>query len=86
MPLNERELLQLLDIVRNTQAAEIDCDECLMRVSEFAESQLAGKPVSETLAAVEQHLAICVECREEFDALRRAIQGMGPGGRGCGEG
>ena len=56
------------------------CDECLDRVSEFAERKLAGRPLPEALLAVDHHLAICRECREEYEALRRALRSLGPGG------
>ncbi len=57
-----------------TTDREFNCTECLQNVSEFAESQLAGKPVTEIIARVEQHLALCPECSEEYDALRKILQ------------
>jgi len=75
MPLTPDDIQKLLDVVSATQAVEIDCDDCCSnRVAEFAETYLLGKPVSEGLKAVEQHLSICNECREEFEALCRAIK------------
>ena len=80
MPLTPDEIRKLLDVVRATQAVEIDCDDCLLQVGEFAEAYLIGKPVPEGLKAVEQHLSICNECREEFEALCQAIKGLVSGG------
>lgn len=77
MPVTADDIRQLLAVVRDTQASEIDCDQCLMQVGEFAEGRLAGKSVADGLKAVEQHLAICPECREEFEALCVAIGGLG---------
>jgi hypothetical protein len=77
MPLTADEIQKLLDVVRATQAVEIDCDDCLLQVGEFAETYLLGKPVAEGLNAVERHLSICNECREEFEALCQAIKGRG---------
>jgi len=45
-----------------------------MQVSEFTEVHLVGKPVPEGLQAIEQHLAICDECREEYESLGRALR------------
>lgn len=56
-----------------TTDREFDCSECLQHVSEFAECELANKPVTEVLASVEQHLALCPECREEYEALRKIL-------------
>jgi hypothetical protein len=57
-----------------TTDREFNCSECLQHVGEFAESQLANKPVTEVIASVEQHLALCPECREEFQALRKILE------------
>lgn len=57
-----------------TRDREFNCGECLQHVSEFAECQLANKPVSEIIASVEQHLALCPECREEYEALMKILK------------
>jgi hypothetical protein len=54
--------------------AEIDCDECLRQVAQFAESVLADKEPREKLALVRQHFEICAECREEFQILLEALR------------
>ncbi len=76
MPVSSEEIQRMLDLVRDTQAVEIDCDHCLMQVGEFAEYRLAGKPLADGLKAVEGHLLICAECREEFEALCQAINAL----------
>ena len=63
-------------LVGLTKDSEINCEQCLELVSEFAEQSLAGKSIPDGLKAVEHHLAICSECREEYEALQRALQGM----------
>jgi len=57
-----------------TTDREFNCSECLQQVSEFAERQLANQPVGEVMAKVEQHLALCPECREEFEALMKILK------------
>jgi hypothetical protein len=57
-----------------TTDRELDCSECLQHVSEFAECQLAGKPLGEVITKVEQHLALCPECREEYLALIKILK------------
>ena len=74
MSLSRPELQKMLDVVRATQSVEIDCDVCLMRVGEFAELNLVGKPIHDGLKAIEQHLAICDECREEYELLCVALR------------
>jgi hypothetical protein len=80
MSLTPDEIQTMLDVVRATQPVEIDCDGgCLEQVAEFAEAHLLGKPVPEGLMAVEQHLSVCHECREEFEALCQALKGLAAG-------
>ena len=76
MPLSKKELDGLLRLIGLTRDNEISCQQCLALVSEFAEQSLAGKSISDGLKAVEHHLTICVECREEYEALQRALKDM----------
>ena len=69
MPLSRKEIEALMLLVANTEDSEINCEHCLSVVAEFAEQQLAGKTTSQGIKAVEQHLSICVECREEYELL-----------------
>ena len=57
-----------------TRDREFNCSECLQHVSEFAECQLANRPVAEALALVEHHLTLCPECREECEALMKILK------------
>ena len=57
-----------------TTDREFNCSECLQHVSEFAECQMANKPLGEVIASVQQHLALCPECREEFEALMKVLK------------
>ena len=69
MAFSKREIENLLRLVSRTKDAELNCEECLALVAEFAEQHLAGKSIGSGLQAVEQHLAVCDECREEYEAL-----------------
>lgn len=73
MPLTRFELQKLLDVARATQPVEIDCDACLMQIGELAELNLDGTQIPDGLKAIEQHLSVCEECREEYEMLRLAI-------------
>lgn len=76
MPLSNKELDGLMRLIALTKDEEIDCGQCLSLVAEFAERELAGKSLPEGLRLVDHHLSICAECREEYAALRRALQRM----------
>ena len=76
MALSKDEIAQLLKLIGQTEDHELNCEECLALVAEFAESQLSGKSVPAGLQAVEQHLAVCGECREEYEALRHTLNSL----------
>ena len=76
MPLSKKDLESLMRLVGLTRDREINCEECLSLVAEFAERQLAGKSIPEGLKAVEHHLSICPECAEEYEALTRTLDTM----------
>ncbi len=57
-----------------TSDREFNCSECLQHVGEFAECQLANQPLGDVVAKVEQHLALCPECREEYEALMKILR------------
>lgn len=51
----------------------IDCESCAQHFCRLADLVRAGAPVHELLPEVEQHLACCAECSEEFQALLTMI-------------
>lgn len=76
MPLSKKELEELLRLVGLTNDNEMNCDQCLALVAEFAEYELAGKSAPEGLKMVEHHLSVCSECREEYEALQRVLRNL----------
>jgi uncharacterized protein with PIN domain len=74
MALSRSRLERLLRWIAATRERELNCEECLERMAEFAESELVGRTLPEGLEAVEQHLTVCDECREEYEVLQRALE------------
>lgn len=60
-----------------TRPDEITCDECFEQMDQFVEMTLAGKNAAEALPLVEDHLLRCKDCREEFEALKAALEAVG---------
>lgn len=74
MNLTHRQIHNLVGLLGRTRENELTCQECLEHVAEFAEHELAGKPIPEALEAVGHHLSLCPECSEEYSALRTALE------------
>lgn len=74
MALNLKTLKKMVDSIVNTRPDEIGCDECFAQLDQFAELVLAGKNAAEAMPLVQDHLDRCMDCREEFEALLRALK------------
>ncbi len=72
--LSREQVGSIVTMLRLTTDRELNCSECLQHVGEYAETRLAGKPLDEILAGIEQHLELCPECREEFLALQQILK------------
>ena len=57
-----------------SRPSESSCGECDVEIDRFAEMKLAGLDASEALPLVEEHLAGCPCCREEFEGLMVALR------------
>jgi hypothetical protein len=74
MELNNDQIRNLLHLLSVTREHEMNCNEFLEKMGEFAERDIAGLPVDDMLQAVEHHLILCAECREEYESLLAALK------------
>lgn len=74
MPLEKQQIKKLLSWVLETRSEEIDCEQCLGDMAQFAEAELEGADLDEAMRRVEAHLRICTECTEEFELLLEVLR------------
>ena len=74
--LGNTELKQLVMMVRSTNAEELTCGECFEGMEEFAEHQLFGKEPAAGIAMIEDHLKKCMDCRQEYEMLLKALKAL----------
>ncbi len=67
-------LLQFARAVARTANDEINCETFLEHAAAYLERNRARASKSPELAAVEQHLAVCPECYEEYQLLKLAVE------------
>ncbi len=65
--------------VARTQETEYSCDDAYQLLDEFTEAVAQGKDVAKLMPLVQQHLEMCPDCREEFEALLRVVRTTQPG-------
>jgi hypothetical protein len=63
--------------IAETREVEIGCDECFEQLDRFVEMRLSGLDPAQAMPLVHEHLEICGECREEFEALLASLRATG---------
>lgn len=76
MALRPEQAKVLIAKVMDTRDQEMTCDECMADIAEFVEVRLTGKPLSEALQAVHEHLERCHDCADEYRILRQALAAL----------
>jgi hypothetical protein len=76
MRLDRRTLKQIIHEVITTRPDEISCQQCFDHLDHFAEISLVGRHAAEAMPLIQDHLDHCGECRQEFEALLQALQGI----------
>lgn len=65
---------EMLGMIARTQERELTCDEVHMLIDQFAEMKMRGEDPTRLMPLVQQHLDMCPDCREEYEALMLALQ------------
>lgn len=72
--LDSDQLKKMVRMIQETRDEEIGCEDCFTQVDQFVDQLLEGKHPQEAMPLVQQHLNICSDCREEFQALLLALK------------
>jgi len=65
---------KLLQSLAMTREQEISCDDVFAVLDQFVEAVRRGENVLLLMPLVRQHLDMCPDCREEYEALLRMLQ------------
>lgn len=74
MQLNDQQVRALLLACRETHAEELDCEQFLTFLAEYAEARTEGRALPQSLAKAEEHERLCANCHEECRALIELIR------------
>lgn len=64
----------LLHRLAITEEQEISCDDVHDLLDQFSELKLQGEDVAQLMPLVHKHLELCPDCKEEHQALLRALE------------
>lgn len=71
---NAEAMRNLLQMLEQTDEAEIPCDEVFALLDQYVEAELRGEDAVRLLPLVKKHLDRCQDCHEEYAALLTVIQ------------
>ena len=74
MKQDQQLLAKVAQAVSKTCPEEIDCEDCFAEMDRLAERMLAGSATAADLEYVQDHLAHCKCCLEEYEALIAALR------------
>jgi len=60
--------------LERTKEEEISCDDVFAMLDQYAESHMRGEDAARSMPLLKQHLDICQECCQEFDALVEVLE------------
>jgi hypothetical protein len=64
----------MLQMIEKTQTIELSCDDVHKLLDQYTELAIQGDDAAVLLPLVHNHLALCPDCREEFEALKRILE------------
>ena len=71
--LDRGDISKLVRAVAETRESEIGCDECFEQMDRLAEIAFSGSDAATAMPLVHDHLRMCEDCRDQYEALQIAI-------------
>jgi hypothetical protein len=71
---DEERVRSMLDMIEKTRVTEIDCGEVYRLLDQYTEMIVRGEDPARLMPLVKQHLDLCMDCREEYEALLEILQ------------
>lgn len=67
--LSNEAVLKFLRVLESVREEEASCDEVYARIDEYVENEVDKKDAAQLMPLVREHLDLCSECCEEYEAL-----------------
>ena len=74
LELKDEVVLKFLRVLENAREEELSCSEMYTRLDEFVETEVQGEDVDKITPLVHEHLDMCPECCEEYEALLTVLE------------
>ena len=73
--LSGKTVQKILRLLSQTTQAELSCDDVHELLDEYADYTMNREDAARLLPFVQQHLAMCPDCLEEYESLLKCLQG-----------
>ena len=67
-------IFKFMRILEDVRAEEMSCDEMFDRLDEFVETEVESHDAEKLMPLVREHLDMCSECEEEYEALLDVLE------------
>lgn len=67
-------VLGFLRVLEEVRAEELTCDEIYIKLDEYVELEVDKKDAAHLMPLIREHLDVCPECCEEYEALLEVIE------------
>ncbi len=72
--LQDEVVLKFLSVLEKARADDLSCDDLYTRLDEFVETQVKSKDADKIMPLIREHLDMCPDCCEEYEALLTVIE------------
>lgn len=72
--LEDEVILKFLNVLETARAEEMSCNDLYARLDEFVEREVQSKDAEKIAPLIREHLDICPDCCEEYEALLSVIE------------
>jgi hypothetical protein len=76
--LSAETVLGFLRVLENVDTEEITCDELYAKLDEYVEREVDQKDAAKIMPLMREHLDVCPECCDEYEALLHVIKETEP--------
>jgi hypothetical protein len=73
-PLSNEAVLGFLRALEKVEKEEITCAELYIKLDEYVETELNSNDAARLMPLMRDHLDICTECCEEYEALLHVVE------------
>jgi hypothetical protein len=63
----------MVDLIRYLETAELDCEQVFDALDEYAEIEVRKEDAARLMPLVREHLNMCSECCDEYEALLNVL-------------